>query len=657
MKASCLLALLCGAAVGGWADGPRNPRGFAEYEQVVTLQFASAEEAAAAEVMIPELPDREPMAFSTRWDDWNGNHTNMAAVLQKTGMQGTWYLNGRNASLNENEAAIVTRIKEAGTIGAHNASHRSTPLLMPYLMWYEILMGRVHLEAATDQPVMAVVRPNSVSLSDIAYCTPDTVNGIHIRSGFTASPEWNIFHYDESKASSNLLFGAHLFAANDHNPSELDFYRNMVSSWGGSEKSGVKHLTLGVHSHQKPEGFAVLEEIFTNLKRRHPTWWYCNETDYGAWQTQRFHTRLELGEAQGATRTLRLTRIATHDLGSELPLSLVISPAPTSVMLRGAPLAQAPSGVFKIPHDPAWQIPSVIDFLENTNNVALEEGALASAEIQGLSAGLFWDTATGALRGFLKNESEHTLSNLYQRIYLPMQWTRSPASEARSDLAAGTTNAFTFTPKEEDQDPRDEFCEGPLLFVVQYDFMLENKAMRLYVATTQHRDVPRIACPRDCTLFLGPIATNRLTEAEIAALSLPETPLAPLGEDITERWHPIARKPEAVDRPFVITPGLDSEEWTKAAKTMNEGTLLTVIEFETEKPEDCKFYRRFRSKYGVYLNGEAVTQRELPSARAGRNRLVFSFAAHQGRVGNIEYAVSEVGKALEPVRYVTPTAK
>lgn len=650
---SALTALLL-VSLHSSADEPLNPRGFPEYEQIVTLRFASAADAASVKIDIPRLPDAEPMAFSTRWDGWKPANIPMAETQKKHGIKGTWYPEQPRPN-DETDRQIRAILDSGSSLGSHNMDMISLPDILPSEMFYQIVMMRPMMEARSDSLCTTVTIPNTARYSEVAYDTAQTFGSYMSRGGFVAAPEfWNceeLYHLE-----TNTLFSTHIFDANDRNPSEETFYRGLVNAWGGAERSGTPHVTLGVHCLQNAEGMVVIDRLFESLKRSHPSWWYCNENEYGAYSFQVFHTKIDVAKTEDTSVTLRLRRIAPHSLGSDIPLSLQIHPSPECVMLGETEIARAKSGVYKIPHAADWQIPQRIDFLYNTNNVATAQSPTSSTKFPGLSAGLHWDEATSTLRGFFRNESTSVVSNVFRTLYLAQRWTRDPPVVFRTELLPGTEDAFSFAPSTQDLDPRPETQIGNMLFLVQYDFLLDGKAARLYTGTNQRHDVPLSDCSRDCTVFIGPLAPESLTEDDIAALSNPETPLRPLGTAPTQMWQSPTRPADTTARPFLVKLQCNDPTWIAEAKIITEGILLTAIEFDSTAPAHCRILRNFRNKDVVYLNGQRIHSSGI-KPREGRNRILIQRAAHGAHLGQYELSVVEGPDAssAQTVHFIRPT--
>ena len=77
-----------------------NPLSFPEYEQEIVAKFATPDEAASATVSLLPLPGGAKCSFDTRWDDSSPKHIAKAAMLERAGAKGGFYLCGRNFEKN-----------------------------------------------------------------------------------------------------------------------------------------------------------------------------------------------------------------------------------------------------------------------------------------------------------------------------------------------------------------------------------------------------------------------------------------------------------------------------------------------------------------------------------------------------------------------------
>lgn len=604
---------------------PENPLGFPEYLQTVTVQYASAEAAEKAKLTFPGLPEEQEIAFSTRWDDVNNRHLKMAELLRRHGMKGTFFLTrpgNRNYYRNIGEKLLGNGC----AIGSHTISHPSLPNLIPNEAFRQMMLIRPELESNLNTCVVAFVLPGCALGSRLEKQTAFTVGQTIQRCGYLANPEFWSNNESRYALQPGTCFATFLFDADDKNPSMERFEKGLKRQLDRIRKNPANpHITFGLHTWQDDRGFEVLDRIFTKYGHN-PRWWYCTENEYAAYRYQILHGKVVSAERKGNTVVYTIRRISPHHLGSEIPLSLKFSEIPRAVR-TSVPLSPVRRGLYKLPHDPDRRIPREIEWIKNSANLPLNAAIFDSKKYPGLAAGLFWDSSAGQLRGFLQNRSRVPLKLIDKTLYFPMQWKTPIRSMKSWEILPGKRDAFLFAPPAGDRNPDPNFAEGTHLYVLQCDFLMDGKPVRIYATTEVKQPFRPIPCSRDTALFLGPVPPEQLTPEHLARFSTPGRKLEHLGTGSTEQWRKQAFKPE--HKCYIVSPFGTDKTWMTDAYALfrdNRGDVLIVLEFESpEENAACRLFCNPAKIRETWLNGKKLpkTVNELPlRARKGRNRLL-----------------------------------
>ena len=635
---------------------PENPLGFPEYLQTITVKYASAEAAEKAKLTFPVLPEEQEIAFSTRWDDVNDRHLKMAQLLKKHGMKGTFFLT--RPWNREYYRKIGEKLLENGcAIGSHTISHPSLPTLIPNEAFRQMMLIRPELESNLNTCVVAFVLPGCALGSRIENQTALTVGQTIQRCGYLSNPEfWN----DNEKRyglKPGTCFATNLFDANDKNPTMERFEKGLKWQLDRVKKDPSNpHVTLGVHTWQDDKGFEELDRIFTKYGHN-PKWWYCTENEYAAYRYQALHSRVVSADRKGENVTYTIRRITPHHLGSEIPLSVKFSEAPLSVQTT-KPLSPVRQDLYKLPHDADRRIPQYIELIKNPSNQPLNTAIFDSRKFPGLSVGLHWDESRQQLQGFILNRSRVPLRQIQKTIYFPMQWKTPVRSMKSWEILPGNRDAFLFTPPAEDKHPDLNFIEGSHLYVLQCDFLMEGKPLRIYATAEVRQSVIPYPCARDKAVFLGPVLPEIITDELLARLSVPGKKLEPVGTNAMEVWRPQAERQNV--KSYILNAFSTDKKWINETRELfkqKKGNQLIALDFDS--PEEGKSYQLFCSPNHfreAWLNGEKLPKlkNKLPlKTRKGINRLILVRKPVNWPQTSLELAVAEKDP-FQPVKCVQP---
>ena len=91
---------------------------------------------------------------------------------------------------------------------------------------------------------------------------------------------------------------------------------------------------MAMHSWHSEEGLKTLDLIFERLARR-PDWWYCNQTEYGAYRYEALNCSVRK-ETQDCAAIFSITRMTPAELGADVPLWFTVESGGRAVARHAA---------------------------------------------------------------------------------------------------------------------------------------------------------------------------------------------------------------------------------------------------------------------------------------------------------------------------------
>lgn len=202
-----------------------NPLGFAEYEQEVSAQFATAEAARAATLRATDLPEGCPRIFTTRWDDSNPAHVAKAEMLTASGFRANFYLNGGKDYLRDCGARLLSL---GHALGNHTSSHPHLMALSSSAAWREILGMKIQIETELSTPCVAYAAPYGWEKTESAERPALTVRMLQA-SGHYICDDWPVVKPDWDCAR-DAWFETGLFWADDIKPSRTLYAQRLEAA-------------------------------------------------------------------------------------------------------------------------------------------------------------------------------------------------------------------------------------------------------------------------------------------------------------------------------------------------------------------------------------------------------------------------------------------
>ena len=635
-----LLAISTGAALA-------NPLGFQTYSQELVVKYPTAAEAANASASIPPLPNGAVLAFTSRWDDSNPNHVPRAKMYNSIGYTATFFLN-KNEDFYKKEA--IEMLKEGSVLANHSATHPFLMQIEDNEMHIEVLENKIAIESICDTSCVSFGAPFNWE-SEIDESRPSVLRKIIIGTGHYVSGDWVVENCD---VPADTWMTAHLFSANDTNPNEELFENNLSSNIQKAKGTPeYPRISFGIHSWCDEQELAKQCEW---LKRHgnNPDWFYANDNQYGAYRYQYYHSKLEKISSRGNTVVWRLTRFMPLQLGSDYPLSISFSGAPTEVKLDNQVVGKTERGFYTLPHSS-----------EFTGALTVLRDAEIEQELLGISFKL-------VRNGFkqmsiqIKNSTSNPIVGAHTTFFLPPAFEKArivKTSDPNSEISGEATIAANLGALIKDPNK----MPGKVYFAACVDFFYNSKPFRVYLTEI----IPELCeknisgdTPRDTAHVLGPISRESFDEAAFLKMATPDAELENFGDAPNEQWRctpdtsrfgyaAIAYIPWTVDKAYKEAIGPFANK---------NGVRLLATDFISPKDGELtlKINKAQWEAFDIYLNGVKTTVKgkyHTLNAKKGRNRLVLNVPMPNNYHANTVLFAIYDGELENPVKFLKPMVK
>lgn len=597
-----------------------NPMDFREYTQEIVAEFATPDEARRATAEISKMPNGEELAFTSRWDDSNTNNVNMSATLKKSNVKGTFFL----TSASDDYFAKYGKklVADGNSIGAHSMNHPILSALRSAEISYQIMLIRPLLESKLDIPVNSFVLPYCNYANGIDSRIPGQIRDAIFRSGIYCCPEpWiNVDKTHECKGPRHIISTCY-FIANDSTPTEELFFKNLNRAIADAKKKGNPPvITLGTHAWQKPAGFEVLNRCFEKIRKNN--WWFCTVSEFASYRYEYLYCPVRKGEVDGTKVNFTVRRIAPDELGVNMPLSLLFTVRPTKVTMQGQVMPVDANNICKLPHNAAYKVPEVIDFVHNPQNAVPAKGVGTSKEIPGVEFGVHYEKSSGSILCRLGNLADADLKNIRVTLRLPLRWEEGIFTAKLNKLSDEFARTWRFDPGKENGDADSK--TGRSVILAQCDFEMEGKAYRLYCDTVVEGTKPLINLGRNI-VSAGPFAKDKAQPDMLIRFSDPAVKLQPFGTAENEKW--LHHSPGADFHDHAANIGTGKREnykfyWPYCGK--GKGVRVSAVDFELSRTENLILEYNFKVAQ-VYLNGILLKdphRKMRITASPGKNRLL-----------------------------------
>ena len=555
--------------------------------QRLAVAFSSAEAAARADIKLSALPPGKKYAFSTRWDDANPRHEQMAATLNPLGVYSTFYINGRP---DDSFCRLMRQLVSAGnSIGAHSISHARMERLLPSVSFREIMENRVLLEVSSQSPVSTFVLPYSNAGAAADGYAELRVGQALANAGLIGGAETRRDIAGRYGFPDVRWCASYTFRANDRNPQRNEFNSGFNWGLGLCDKNVLPcgpHLTFGVHSWQSDTGLRDLGDFVEKVSGREDVW-YVNENTYAASRIQSLNTRIRKAKVRGSNVLFEVVRPQPYALGAAVDLFMAFTETPQEIMLEGKPIAADRQICLAAPEGAPARFALIPDALK------------VGADLQTFHA------------DFMNRESD-ALSDVRFYLRLPPGYEPGVLEAAKGHIAPGERVSLRWKAVR----PTDPTLRaGNLYAALEVDARIARERVRYWATLLKRRSHEPLAVPRDNAFVCGPLKENETpSENRLMRLSMPGTTLVDVGTSRFQRWrHAVADTSEAE---YAVTIP-SSDEGVQIRKDMqlkkDVRMMLLAFEFTADQADESSLWRivfkaqnAVKGSTSLFLNGRRL---------------------------------------------------
>ena len=624
-------AELCRDAVTAYVD-PYADGWIPCCTQRLAVAFSSADAAKRVHADVAILPFGKKYAFSTRWDDMNPRHEQMAATLNPLGVYSTFYINDRP---DDSFCGLMRRLVAAGnSIGCHSISHVRMEHLLPAISFREVMENRIALEVGSQSPVSTFVLPysNAAAVADefaekrvgMAVGNAGLIGGAETRRDIAGRYGFPNFRWCAS----------YTFRANDREPSAKEFGSRFGWGLGLCDRNALfcgPHVTFGVHTWQSDDGLKTLGDFVGKVAGRDDIW-YVNENTYAAYRIQSLNAKVVEKRVKGDKALFEIVRPMPYALGAAVDLHLKLSETPKEMKLDGKPM----TANAQVCLPPADVVPTRFVRLGNVLKV---ENDLETFHAE------------------FVNEGNSRLSDVRFFLRLPPGYEPGVIQSSRASVAAGERVSLRWkvaAPKEP------MFQEGNLFAALEVDGRNSEGRVRYWATLLKSRTLKSLPVPRDTASVCGPLrrsdvpADDILAKASVQGAKLPDVDGARFGKwRRTTAWSSAMEYSISVPAP---DEGLKPRNEMRAEKDAN--VLLLAFDFNADVEKGGRLWRMaFKAleaeegKVAIFMNGKpfAADAAGLFEPQPGANRVVFAIESRAVAPFQQELSIKSVPDGIPAV--------
>lgn len=584
---------------------------FPSYRQTFEATFRTESEAAAAQCAITPLPEDAKLAFGCRWDDTNPMHLDKAAMMERAGVKGTFYICPKD---NEFVKTGLGKLMAGGhAIGNHTIGHPDLFTINLNAGFRAIAEGRVALETVIQHPVTSFVVPYAWGNNPIdPEHRPILAASLTATGHFVTQDNpvtWN------GAPDATALMPTWRFSADDKNPSR-DLFESGLRKMLDSAKNSpdIPRIGLGTHSWCDAEGNALQEQL---LKEHclNPDWAQLNDWEYGAYRYEALHGGVRKVSVNGDRAIFEATRFFPAQIGADIPLSLMFSGAePLSVGTGKQPLGRGGRGTWTLPHS--------ADARHLHERIARADDGGRCPEFPGLQVSVSPDEEKGVLRIRMENRTGRDLKRIYVEAAFPPKWSNRNGGQWTGFLADGATFDCAF---DMGVVARKDYAFGAAYYPVSVDFADGYGLFRIWCEKTMPRvEVPATA-PALAARVWGPTDATALEGVDWAAASVPGAPLPD-----ESNWRHPKSSPDSLWSVVDDRRSANGDAGAEVRALAADPAQGRYVEYDFDMPEARVVRLRStvastRRNVALWVNGERVTYtgpNQTINVRKGRNRLI-----------------------------------
>ena len=622
IAAMAALVSVCGVSVADVSAAAVDPLRFPDYFQTVTATFASQEDASRAEISIAPLPDGASRAFGARWDDTTPRHIAKAAMLERAGVKGSFYIVGHGGIGADGVKApfratgILDLIRHGHAIGNHSLTHKHLMNLSPEAVFRQMLLSRIVLECDTDHSIVSFAAPFGWAPTKWPADEVKTLAAkMLVECGMWVSGDNPI---TSAGVPEDVWYPAHRFSANDRKPNRALFLKGLKSQTDAADASPLSpRITLGTHSWCDEAGNAVQERLLRENCIR-PDWVQMNDYEYGAYRYSAINGSARRTSVSGNRAVFTVKRFSPAALGDSIALSIAISASPTSVECGGRALERGANGTWRLPHDASRRTACRI-------GMAGEGGKCA--EIPGVELAVRPDVVSGKVRVTVANKTDKPIGDVYGVVHLPPEFADRRRTFRLKSLAAGGRDERVFDCGAAEPSV---YPVGMAMYAASADFTRDGERERIWAVAEAAPKAPRKTLPKDVAWVTKAVPAGSIGEETIKAVSAGTGPLSVMEGGL--EWVP--RTGTVEDAWGLVTP--QAPRKGKSDASANVGERAVAFQFVAREGVKTTLVTNAKARgrnADLYLNGERLEvsgNKTVLPVRPGVNRLAIRYAESGG---------------------------
>lgn len=629
--------------------------------QVNTFQQQLTIEPAVAVGQIEVLPvlNGKDWAFTARWDDNHANALNMHQAMIDIGIQGTFYLNGSNDTI---DAEAARQLASAGcSIGGHTVHHYWLTTLNPNAIFSEIMLNRIEREAETDQPINSFAFPFGTYWDAKDPTIQGDITDALIRSGYHHSV-YSHFVRKSHYMPDGLFSTMNQVVPGDRKINAEKFRESMQDILDHPEKyKAIDHsISLGVHPWQPAEELEKFKTLIAEYAHR-DDFWYCSQTQFAAYRLSATHTQFDSDTS--APGTLTVTRPTVASAGFDTPLSIAIAgDQPKAVTLDGVRLETTalPNGrwLVNLPFTQDQAMPTRIDWLHFEDPAS--QTAAHSNEVPGLAFG-FSRNNDGQYELAITNESTQPAASIVATLRKPTFYEQGVDQQTLENLEPGQSQNLRFDAGSVRDGIR--YVQGKSVVAAELLIVRAGRTDKVYLTldemgpeATPSQQEQMI---RDHARFVGPVDAEAFDFGSVVGQSQRSAELSPLSDSLLMQWRSITPRYAETFAYNRIDTFVNERDWRAAAEPVakNDAWLLIALDFEAPQAGTLQFDSQL-PLVQLAVDGKRVALTDGQPADAidaGKHRLIAAVDT-QGKF--VTYKAKPFYMAItvdqQPVRYLQP---
>ena len=391
---------------------------------------------------------------------------------------------------------------------------------------------------------------------------------------------------------------------------------------------------MGVHARQTGKVWDDVQAVFQKYSGR-SDWWYCNMTQYAAYDRQYHNSHLEVVSRDGSKVQYRLTRPLPAESGDDVPLTVEVRNATVAaVEPKGFSCQEnkeAGRVLLNLQHNPDQTNPTLIDVVDNQTNALAAANLPGLADFPDLHAWLNCKQETQELFLTIQNNGTLPLENGWVTFRLPPLFVNGIEHVAVPAVAPGEKRVVKLAlgAQREESVLRD----GRAYLVGEYDFRRGQDSCRIYATTRLPAATRQPVGLRDAARMVGPFAEKDIAPDTLVEASKPGAKLADPGTTADRRWFSSSvedRLRFSAERAVVYQK---DKAWKTAAGLFDNKPQCYLVAVDFTLDQDTSLQLTSEAKpLAVLLNGHVVTPgNKIEGAVKGNNRLVMMLWISDGR--------------------------